>query len=64
MRVVGSPSHISAHTWPERGLAAFDMFLCGDTDPEAGLEQIRRHTGAARVVVSRVKRGLLDEASA
>lgn len=57
-------SHISAHTWPERGFAAFDMFLCGDTVPEEGLEQIQRHTGAARINVSRMKRGLLDAPSA
>ncbi|MCB1742345.1 MAG: adenosylmethionine decarboxylase, partial [Gammaproteobacteria bacterium] len=22
-------SHISVHTWPERGYAAFDVFMCG-----------------------------------
>ena len=27
-------SHISVHTWPERGFAAFDVFMCGDADPE------------------------------
>lgn len=23
-------SHISVHTWPENGYAAFDIFMCGD----------------------------------
>ncbi len=23
-------SHISVHTWPENGFAAFDIFMCGD----------------------------------
>lgn len=27
-------SHINVHTWPERGFAAFDIFMCGDTEPE------------------------------
>ena len=27
-------SHISIHTWPERGYAALDIFMCGDTQPE------------------------------
>lgn len=27
-------SHISVHTWPERGFAAFDIFMCGDAEPE------------------------------
>ncbi|VAX00122.1 S-adenosylmethionine decarboxylase proenzyme, prokaryotic class 1B [hydrothermal vent metagenome] len=26
-------SHISVHTWPERDYAAFDIFMCGDTEP-------------------------------
>lgn len=26
-------SHISIHTWPERGYAAVDVFMCGDCDP-------------------------------
>lgn len=25
-----SESHISVHTWPERGFAAFDIFMCGN----------------------------------
>ena len=27
-------SHINAHTWPERGFAAFDAFMCGSAKPE------------------------------
>ena len=53
-------SHISAHTWPERAFAAFDMFLCGGTDPEAGLKQIEDLTHGSRTLVSRVKRGVLE----
>ena len=26
-------SHISVHTWPENGYAAFDVFMCGDAEP-------------------------------
>ena len=26
-------SHISVHTWPEIGYAAFDVFMCGDAKP-------------------------------
>lgn len=26
-------SHITVHTWPEIGFAAFDVFMCGDTRP-------------------------------
>lgn len=30
-------SHISVHTWPERRFAAFDVFMCGDSDPDASV---------------------------
>ncbi|WP_298193287.1 adenosylmethionine decarboxylase [Novosphingobium sp.] len=34
-------SHISIHTWPETGVAAVDLFVCGkDVDAEAGLAAI------------------------
>jgi len=29
-----SESHISIHTWPERGEAAVDVFTCGGSEPE------------------------------
>lgn len=36
-------SHISIHTWPEHGIAAVDLFVCGlQADAKAGLEVIRR----------------------
>jgi S-adenosylmethionine decarboxylase len=34
-------SHISAHTWPEWGFAAFDIFMCGATQPEAAVPVLR-----------------------
>ncbi|WP_084384795.1 adenosylmethionine decarboxylase [Novosphingobium naphthalenivorans] len=36
-------SHISIHTWPEHGIAAIDLFVCGkEADAAAGLEVIRK----------------------
>lgn len=26
-------SHISIHTWPEKGFASIDAFMCGNSDP-------------------------------
>lgn len=34
-------SHISVHTWPERNFAAFDVFMCGDSEPEKAIEIIK-----------------------
>lgn len=30
-------SHITVHTWPERSYAAFDIFMCGDSEPERSI---------------------------
>jgi len=35
-----SESHISIHTWPERGDAACDVYTCGNCDPKIGCELI------------------------
>lgn len=35
-------SHISVHTWPEKGYAAFDIFMCGDARPELSIEVFKR----------------------
>ena len=45
-------SHISIHTWPEHGLAAIDVFVCGaHADARAALAVIEaRLDGTARFV--------------
>jgi S-adenosylmethionine decarboxylase len=35
-------SHISVHTWPERDYAAFDVFMCGDAQPENSIAVLKR----------------------
>ena len=50
-------SHISIHTWPERGYAALDVFMCGDTEPLKAVEEMRRAFSPAKVVVSEHLRG-------
>ena len=27
-------SHVSIHTWPEKGCCSADFYICGDKDPE------------------------------
>ncbi len=31
-------SHLSVHTWPETGYAAFDVFMCGQSNPRRALD--------------------------
>ena len=33
-----SESHISIHTWPEKGEAEVDIFTCGDAEPRIGCD--------------------------
>lgn len=50
-------SHISVHTWPEAGYAAFDAFMCGDANPHACIEILGEAFDAGRVAVSEQRRG-------
>ena len=52
-------SHISVHTWPERGYAAFDVFMCGTAEPRKALEVLEQAFAPKRVVVGVHKRGVL-----
>lgn len=44
-------SHIACHTWPEIGYGAFDIFMCGATDPHAAIPILKAafHTHDIRV---------------
>ena len=35
-----SESHVSAHTWPEKGESAVDFFTCGNTNPKIGCDMM------------------------
>ena len=50
-------SHISVHTWPEAGYAAFDVFMCGDADPHACVDILRDAFRAGRHEVTEARRG-------
>ena len=52
-----SESHISVHTWPERGFAAFDIFMCGKAEPQKAAKEIERMLSAERVACYIGKRG-------
>jgi len=51
-------SHISVHTWPERDFAAFDVFMCGDTEPEATIPIFRDAFHPEKVSISEYLRGV------
>jgi len=51
-------SHISVHTWPERGYAAFDIFMCGEAQPEKAIPVLKAAFSPERVIVGEQLRGL------
>ncbi len=53
-------SHISIHTWPEIGYAAFDVFMCGQCDPHAAVPVLRRWFRPGRETVTVQRRGVLE----
>ena len=52
-------SHISIHTWPEKGMAVCDVFTCGDTaTPENGVEYMKEQLKATEIVSNEFVRPL------
>ena len=43
-------SHISIHTWPEKGMAVCDIFTCGSADPTVGFEFMTGKFNAGKTV--------------
>jgi S-adenosylmethionine decarboxylase len=53
-------SHISVHSWPESGFAAFDVFMCGNADPHQAIEVLKRAFEPERVHVGEHLRGRME----
>jgi S-adenosylmethionine decarboxylase len=57
--VVISESHLTIHTWPERGEAAVDLFTCGDrARARAAVDALAKALGATRSTVEERVRGV------
>ncbi|NLY73764.1 MAG: adenosylmethionine decarboxylase [Firmicutes bacterium] len=50
-------SHISIHTYPERGYAAIDVFTCGGGLTQKAIEHLRKALRPTNVVEMTVRRG-------
>lgn len=50
-------SHISIHTWPERGFAALDIFMCGRADPHKSVPVLERAFKPRSIIVQELLRG-------
>ena len=54
-------SHISIHTWPERGYAALDIFMCGNTQPEKAIDVLKQAFKPTRTDIKNHLRGLVPQ---
>jgi S-adenosylmethionine decarboxylase len=52
-------SHISIHTWPERGYAAIDAFMCGDAQPSRSIKVLRDAFRPGQIQINELKRGMV-----
>ena len=53
-------SHISVHTWPERDYAAFDVFMCGNAQPENAVPVLQCVFQPKRLEIKEELRGVLS----
>ncbi len=53
-------SHISVHTWPEFGFAAFDIFMCGDAKPHEAIKVLKSAFNPQNVLIDELQRGNED----
>ena len=51
-------SHISIHTWPERGYAAIDVFMCGACDPKLTVPVLEEAFAPGRIETRMILRGI------
>lgn len=59
--VVISESHLTIHTWPERGEAAVDLFTCGDAArARTAVDALARALGGTRSKIEERVRGAGD----
>jgi len=57
--VILAESHLSIHTWPEKGYAAMDFYTCGDhTDPWLACDYAAEALCAKSVLTTEFKRGI------
>lgn len=51
-------SHISLHTWPECGFAAFDIFMCGDAEPHNAIPILKEMLKPEKIDIKEELRGI------
>lgn len=58
--LVLAESHISFHSWPERGFMALDIFMCGQTDPHKAIAVLKNAFAPENLQLTELKRGIVN----
>lgn len=58
-----SESHISIHTYPEKGYAAIDVFTCGSGKTQEAINYLKAVLQPTRVKETVLRRGVPEEAT-
>jgi S-adenosylmethionine decarboxylase len=54
-------SHLACHTYPEAGIATFNLYCCRERPAWPWVERLKDALGAARVTVRRATRGSMQK---
>jgi S-adenosylmethionine decarboxylase proenzyme len=58
--IILAESHATCHTWPEYGLATFDIFTCGTVDTKSIMKQFLRKLEANGIILKRYEEQLIN----
>lgn len=50
-------SHFAFHSWPEENYAALDIFTCGEMDPKAAIQYLKKILEAKEAKIQVISRG-------
>ena len=53
-------SHISFHTFPEKGIISFDFFTCGKVNPNVALDILKKDIKHSRIIKKEFNRDTVD----
>lgn len=51
-----SESHVSCHTWPEKGCIAIDVYTCGDGNPKLIALELLKHLNSSDYRLKEIER--------
>ena len=53
-------SHISFHTFPEKGIISFDFFTCGKVNPSVAIEILKKEIEHTRIIKKEFNRDTIS----